>query len=79
MQLLESRVDTASDEYQRRYAHHEGLVAELRENLRKAREDRSEKAFKRHTSQGKLLIRERIARLLEMLGQRRGRELLVAA
>ena len=65
MQVLDTRIDTASDEYRRRFEHHERLVAELRENLRKAREDRSEKAFKRHTSQGKLPIRERIARLLD--------------
>ena len=65
MQVIETRVDTSSDEYKRRYEHNVGLVAELRENLRKAAEERSEKAFKRHTSQGKLPIRERIARILD--------------
>ncbi len=65
MQVIETRIDTASDEYQRRYEHNQRLVDELKESLRKARDERSEKARKRHVSQGKLPIRERLERLLD--------------
>ena len=42
MQVIETRIDTASDEYQRRYEHNQRLVDELKESLRKARDERSE-------------------------------------
>jgi acetyl-CoA carboxylase carboxyltransferase component len=65
MDVIETRIDTQSDEYQRNYAHMRELVTELHQNLETARRDRSSKAYERHTSQGKLPIRERVKRLLD--------------
>ncbi|TNE51728.1 MAG: methylcrotonoyl-CoA carboxylase [Deltaproteobacteria bacterium] len=65
MDILETRVDTNSEDYKANYEAMEKRVATLREELRKAREDRSEKAFSRHTEQGKLPVRKRLEMLLD--------------
>lgn len=65
MHVIETQVDTKSDEYRRNYEHMERLVAELKAELKKAREDRSERAYRRHVEQGKLPIRERIERVID--------------
>lgn len=65
MDILETRINTNSEEYRSNYAAMEGRVERLRQELRKAREDRSEKAMARHTEQGKLPVRQRLDLLLD--------------
>ena len=65
MDVIESRVDTSSDEYKKNYSAMETLVCELREELRIAREDRSEKALKRHEESGKMPAGKKLELLLD--------------
>lgn len=65
MDVIESRTDTSSDEYKNNYEAMETLVGELREELRKAREDRSEKALKRHAESGKIPAQKKLELLLD--------------
>ncbi len=65
MEVIESRIDTASDEYRRNFDAMETLVTDLREELRKAREDRSPQARERLRSQGKLTMRRKLELLLD--------------
>ncbi|RLB41033.1 MAG: methylcrotonoyl-CoA carboxylase, partial [Deltaproteobacteria bacterium] len=65
MEVIESRIDTKSEEYRRNYEVMESLVARLREELRVAREDRSEKARARLAQQNKLPVRKRLELLLD--------------
>jgi propionyl-CoA carboxylase len=63
---LASHVDTSSPEFEENRAHMSGLVAELRERLAVARAGGGEAAIRRHQEQGKLMVRERIDRLLDL-------------
>ena len=65
MAVLESHVDTTSAEFRDNAAHMGGLVAQLRERLAAAARGGGEEALRRHHEQGKLLVRERIERLLD--------------
>jgi acetyl-CoA carboxylase carboxyltransferase component len=65
MPVIESRIHTGSEEYRENYRHMEALVTDLRDELEKARTERSEKAKARLREQGKLPVRERIERLLD--------------
>ncbi|MCA1959728.1 MAG: acyl-CoA carboxylase subunit beta [Desulfomonile sp.] len=65
MEVIESRIDTSGDEYKANYAAMEEMVTTLKEELRKARDDRSEKARKRNRELGKLTVQERLDRLLD--------------
>ncbi len=65
MEVLETRTDTSSDEYKANHEAMERMVADLRAELKRAREDRSEKALKRNTELGKLPVQERLDRLLD--------------
>lgn len=65
MDVIESRIDTSSDEYKKNYAAMETLVGELNEELRKAREDRSEKAITRHEQSGKMPAQKKLELLLD--------------
>ncbi len=62
---LSSTVVPGSPEFRQNAAAMDALVAHLREELRRAREERSPKAIARHTGQGKLLAQERLDRLLD--------------
>jgi 3-methylcrotonyl-CoA carboxylase beta subunit/propionyl-CoA carboxylase len=63
--IIESRVDTSSEEYAANRAHYEGLLAELREKMARVERGGDDEAIARHRARGKLLARERIARLLD--------------
>jgi len=63
--VLSSHVDPSSPEFQENRAHMDTLVAELRERLSAARAGGSAAAVKRHRDQGKLMVRERIDKLLD--------------
>src|SRR5436309_9155240 len=65
MELLESHLDTTSDEFKANAAHHRGLAAELRERLAKAKQGGGPNLVARHKSRGKLFVRDRVERLLD--------------
>ncbi len=65
MDVIETKIDTSSDEYRRTYDSMVARVAELKEELRKARDDRSQKARDRLAAQGKMPMREKLERLLD--------------
>jgi acetyl-CoA carboxylase carboxyltransferase component len=65
MEVIDSRIDTKSKEYRENYSRMETLVADLREELEKARTERSEKARARLKEQNKLSVRERMDLLLD--------------
>src|SRR5208337_120487 len=65
MEVIETRISPGSDEYKANYAHMERLVAELKAEMKKAREDRSEKALHRNAELGKLPVRKRLDLLLD--------------
>ena len=65
MDVLPTRIDSASAEYRRNRAHHEGLAASLATTLARITLGGSEKARARHTERGKLLARERIDALID--------------
>ena len=65
MSTLESRVDTGSADFRESREHLDGLVGELRERLAEARAGGGEAAVRRHREQGKLMVRERLERLLD--------------
>jgi len=65
MAVLTSQIDRAADEFARRRARMEELVAEVRERTAQVALGGGEKAMERHTSRGKLPARERIDRLVD--------------
>lgn len=65
MEVIETRIDTSSDEYRANYEAMETLVTDLKAELKKAREDRSEKARQRNAQLGKLPVQERLDKLLD--------------
>jgi acetyl-CoA carboxylase carboxyltransferase component len=65
MATLESQVDTQAQEFGRRRARMEALVAELRERTAAVSRGGSPTALERHRSRGKLPARERIDRLVD--------------
>ena len=60
-----SHVDRAADEFQRRRARIEALVAELRERTAQVAAGGGDAALERHRSRGKLHARERVDRLVD--------------
>jgi acetyl-CoA carboxylase carboxyltransferase component len=63
--VLASQIDRSADEFARRRARMEELVAQLRERSAQVAAGGGEKAMERHTSRGKLPARERIDRLVD--------------
>lgn len=65
MEVIKSRIDTKSGEYKANFEAMEQKVTELKAELRKARNERSEKARKRNAELGKLPVQERLDLLLD--------------
>lgn len=65
MEIIESRIDTKSDAFKANREAMEKLVADLKAELKKAREERSEKARNRNAELGKLTVQQRLDRLLD--------------
>ena len=65
MKRIESKLNTASAEFQANAAHNRKLAEEFREKQRKARDDRPTRDIDRLRQQNKLLVRERLAQLLD--------------
>jgi 3-methylcrotonyl-CoA carboxylase beta subunit len=64
MALLQSRVER-TDDFARRHARLEALVADLRERTASVAAGGGERSRERHTGRGKLLARDRVDRLLD--------------
>ena len=67
MEILESRLNVQSATFKENAKAMEEKLALLRERLKAARDDRSEKAYARHTEQGKLPVRKRLELLLPLV------------
>src|SRR5262245_26309388 len=65
MQTLESHVDKNSPTFKANRDRMQSLVAELKKHLAAAREGGGAKYVERHRKQGKLTVRERIAKLVD--------------
>src|SRR5436305_11620437 len=65
MAMLTSHVDTRAEEFGRRHARLETLVAELRERTALVARGGSAASVERHRARGKLTARERIDRLVD--------------
>ncbi len=65
MQRIESKVRTSDPTFQENAAHNRALAAQLRERLAQVRLGGPESARQRHLSRGRLLVRDRIERLLD--------------
>jgi acetyl-CoA carboxylase carboxyltransferase component len=63
--VIPTHVDASSAEFSENRAHMDGLVGQLRERLAEAREGGGDAAVRRHTEQGKLMVRERVDKLLD--------------
>ncbi|HCK67357.1 MAG TPA: methylcrotonoyl-CoA carboxylase [Anaerolineae bacterium] len=66
METLSSVINPQSPEYKSNAEHNRALAKELKEKLAFVREGGGEKYRKRHEEQGKLFVRERIERLLDV-------------
>ena len=65
MELIESHLDTASDEFKANAAHHRSLAAGLKEKLETIRQGGGKAQMSRHKARGKLFVRERVEMLLD--------------
>src|SRR2546426_956245 len=65
MELIESHLDPTSDEFKTNAAHHRALAANLSHRLASVKIGGGAESLRRHTSRGKLFVRERIERLLD--------------
>jgi len=65
MELLESHLDVHGEEFKANAAHHRALAADLRRHLEQVRAGGGPAQVERHTSRGKLIVRDRVERLLD--------------
>ncbi len=65
MNVIETAINTSSDEFKKNYDAMEALVAEMKEELRKAGHERSQKSRDRLAQQGKLPARKKLELLLD--------------
>jgi acetyl-CoA carboxylase carboxyltransferase component len=65
MELLESHLDTGSEEFKANAAHHRALAADLSRHLEAVKSGGGPEPMKLHVARGKLPVRERIERLLD--------------
>jgi len=65
MELIESHLDTSSDEFKANAAHHQALAADLERRLGAVKQGGGAKQLERHRSRGKLFVRDRIEKLLD--------------
>jgi acetyl-CoA carboxylase carboxyltransferase component len=65
MEILESQIDPQDEQFQQNAALNRTLVEELRSRLAQVRQGGDESARRQHLDKGKLLVRDRIDRLLD--------------
>jgi acetyl-CoA carboxylase carboxyltransferase component len=63
--LLATQIQRGSPEFSANHAHFARLVADLQARIERGRQGGDERSVKRHRDQGKLLVRERLERLLD--------------
>jgi acetyl-CoA carboxylase carboxyltransferase component len=65
MDVIETRIDTNSEEYKKNYEAMDTLVTDLKAELKKAREERPAKDIDRLAAQGKMAVRKKLDLLLD--------------
>ncbi len=65
MSQLKSHVHTSTDEFKSNASYHQGLVRDLETRITQARAGGGTEACERHLGRGKLLARDRIAKLID--------------
>jgi acetyl-CoA carboxylase carboxyltransferase component len=65
MDIIETKIDKNSDEYRKKFESMRALVADLRQELKKAAEDRSQKSLEREKNSGKLPAMKKLELLLD--------------
>lgn len=65
MELIETRIDKSSDKYKKNYQDMEALVADLKAELKRAANERSEKAIQREKESGKIPALKKLEMLLD--------------
>src|SRR5580658_4438985 len=65
MERIESRINTSSPEYRQNFALMEAAVKQLREAVERVRQGGPEQSRRRHLERGKLLVRDRIRKMLD--------------
>jgi len=65
MVVIQSKINTRSEEFLANTRAMEGVMSELRETIEKIKQGGSERNRKRHLSRGKLMVRDRIDTLLD--------------
>src|SRR5215475_9924048 len=65
MGIIQSHIDTHSDDFKQNAAVYEPLIEELRAALADVKEGGKAEARAKHEARGKLFVRERIERLLD--------------
>ena len=64
-EVIQSKIQTSSDEFQQNREHHAALAQQVQEAMDRVRQGGSQEAVDRHHKRGKLLPRERIDRILD--------------
>jgi acetyl-CoA carboxylase carboxyltransferase component len=65
VERLETHLDSSSDEFRSRAAHHRALAEALKQHLKGVQQGGGAEAVKRHRGRDKLFVRDRIERLLD--------------
>jgi acetyl-CoA carboxylase carboxyltransferase component len=65
MDIIETKIDTKSGEYRKKYEAMDSLVADLKKELKKARDERPQKVIDRLAAQGKMPVRKKLDLLLD--------------
>ncbi len=65
MERLDSHLDTSGAEFKANTEHHRALAADLEKRLTAVRQGGGAESVKRHTSRGKLFVRDRVEKLLD--------------
>ena len=65
MDIIETKIDKNSDDYNTKFESMQALVEDLRQELKKAAQDRSQKALDREKSSGKLPAMKKLELLLD--------------
>jgi acetyl-CoA carboxylase carboxyltransferase component len=65
LEVIHSIIDSSSPQFKENFAHHQALAADLRQKLAQVHRGGGQKYIQRHQTQGKMLVRDRINRLLD--------------
>jgi len=65
MNVIETKIDTSSEEYKANYEHYLLMVKDLKEKLNWAKNERPPEVIEKHRERGKMLAQERIEALID--------------